>query len=358
MYDEPRRPEAGSFISSSLLPCCCDIVAAVKEAHQQQLPVTFVLVLNCTFLATAVVATNIMICRLIPGSNIYLVAFTAVLVLTLSQGILALDNIVDTVMGFADTFGEGLQATGLDSSLLSAVGPFTVFAPTNEAFQIDIPPELLGELLDSGEMTNILRNHIVVGLVTSDLLTDGSTLSTVGGLELNFEVLQDGTKTVNGIVISQENLAASNGVIHVIDRVLKEVVISPTSSPIATSSPTSSKSPPTFVLFPTKSPISDPECNDSSLDFVIPINGKIRSCDFVGEIPSKIPDRCRRASVRKHCPDTCGLCPDCHDSPMSFMLKNGKKKSCKWVKRKPLRVATRCKLKGVKDTCRVTCGAC
>lgn len=286
------------------------------------------------------------------------------LLLSFTQGILALDNIVDTVMVFADTFGESLQATGLDS-LLSGAGPFTVFAPTNNAFQIDIPSELLGELLDSGELANILRNHIVNGLVTSDLLTDGSSLSTLGGLELNVRVLQDGTKTVNDIAVSQLDIPAANGMIHVIGRVLKED-LSPTTSPMATpapsaittSSPTSDKNPPTFIIFPTKSPVSDPECNDSPLDFVIPISGKTKSCDFVGRVPSKIAKRCNRASIKRHCPDTCGLCPDCFDSRMAFMLKNGKKKTCNWVKRKASRVAIRCNLNGVKDTCRVTCGAC
>lgn len=282
---------------------------------------------------------------------------------------LALDNIVNTALASNDisTFGEFLQGTNLDG-ILSGVGPFTVFAPTNDAFQRDIPPEIVGDLLDSGELANILKYHVVLGQVPSGLITDGSTLPTLdNGGDLSFVVFQNATITVNDVVITTLDIAASNGVIHVIGSVLRQEVF-PTRSPVKTSSPsritpspTSSptrKASPTIILLPTKSPVTDPVCVDSPLDFVIPINGKERSCNFVGSVPSKVDIRCRRKSVKNHCSLTCGICPECRDSTMPFKLKDGRKRSCNWVKRNPLNVAARCNLEGVKDTCRVTCGTC
>jgi len=103
---------------------------------------------------------------------------------------------------------------------LQGEGPFTVFAPTNDAFaSIQSTVDTLLKPENKGELADVLTYHVVPGATMAADLTDGQMLTTVQGKKL--EVAVDGdTVTVGGATVSQPDVAASNGVVHVVDTVL------------------------------------------------------------------------------------------------------------------------------------------
>ena len=103
---------------------------------------------------------------------------------------------------------------------LQGEGPFTVFAPTNDAFaSIQSTVDTLLKPANKGDLANVLTYHVVPGATMAADLTDGQMLTTVQGEKL--EVAIDGdTVTVGGATVSQPDVAASNGVVHVVDTVL------------------------------------------------------------------------------------------------------------------------------------------
>jgi transforming growth factor-beta-induced protein len=131
-------------------------------------------------------------------------------------------DVAASTEGFS-TLVAAVQAAGLVETL-SGEGPFTVFAPTDDAFAAAL--ESLGitaeELLaDTETLTSILTYHVVAGEVpSSDVVTlDGQSVATVNGAEVAISV--DGeTVMVNDATVTAVDVEASNGVIHVIDTVL------------------------------------------------------------------------------------------------------------------------------------------
>lgn len=104
---------------------------------------------------------------------------------------------------------------------VSADGPFTVFAPTNDAFA-KIDPKTLESLLlpeNKGALTQILTYHVVPGRITGAQALEAGSLTTLQGEALNVRFV-DGTLRVNDSKIVSIDIPASNGVIHVIDGVL------------------------------------------------------------------------------------------------------------------------------------------
>lgn len=140
-----------------------------------------------------------------------LVAFTAMPALA--------DDIVDIAVG-AGTFNTlvaAVQAAGLVDTL-KGEGPFTVFAPTDEAFAA-LPEGTIDALLaDIPTLTAILTYHVVPGAVLSTDLTEGMMAETVNGQSVTI-TLADGVQ-VNGANVVTADIIASNGVIHVIDAVI------------------------------------------------------------------------------------------------------------------------------------------
>ena len=118
------------------------------------------------------------------------------------------------------TLVTALKAADLVKTLEGA-GPFTVFAPTNAAFEKVPKKELDALLADKKELTRVLLYHVVSGKVTAAeaLKMNGKTAKSVEGAELNFKVMGT-TLEVNNAKVSKADLMASNGVIHVIDTVL------------------------------------------------------------------------------------------------------------------------------------------
>lgn len=135
----------------------------------------------------------------------------------------ATGDIVDTATkaGSFTTLAKALDAAGLTETLKGA-GPFTVFAPTDEAFA-KLPAGALDELLkpeNKDKLKAILTYHVVSGKVmASDVAKmDGKMAKTVQGGELHISTT--GGVKVDNATVTQPDIAASNGVIHVIDTVL------------------------------------------------------------------------------------------------------------------------------------------
>ncbi|HEX6228964.1 MAG TPA: fasciclin domain-containing protein, partial [Solirubrobacterales bacterium] len=104
---------------------------------------------------------------------------------------------------------------------LEEPGPYTVFAPTNAAFEA-LGQRTLNTLLkpaNKEELAEILTYHVVPGELTASELSDGQMLKTVQGGSLMVKVA-DGNVTVNGATVAMPDVEASNGVVHVIDEVL------------------------------------------------------------------------------------------------------------------------------------------
>jgi uncharacterized surface protein with fasciclin (FAS1) repeats len=130
-------------------------------------------------------------------------------------------DIVDTAVaaGTFNTLAAALTAAGLVETL-KGEGPFTVFAPTDEAFA-KLPAGTVDTLLlpeNKDQLVAILTYHVVPGAVMSTDLTEGMMAATVQTGDVTITL--DGGPKVNGAAITTADIAASNGVIHVIDTVL------------------------------------------------------------------------------------------------------------------------------------------
>lgn len=130
-------------------------------------------------------------------------------------------DIVDTAIsaGSFNTLVAAVQAAGLVDTLKSE-GPFTVFAPTDDAFAA-IPKATLDALLadPSGDLTQILLYHVVPGKVMAADVSDGLEAATAQGGTVKFTVA-DGAVKINDATIVTTDIETSNGVIHVIDAVI------------------------------------------------------------------------------------------------------------------------------------------
>ncbi len=142
---------------------------------------------------------------------------------TKAVAVSATKDIVDTAVG-AGTFKtlvSAVQAGGLVETLKGA-GPFTVFAPTDAAFD-KVPKAVLDTVLaDKKRLVDILTYHVIAGKVTAaDVVKlDGKTAKTVNGAEIKINV-KDGKVILNdSVVVTTTDIMATNGVIHVIDAVL------------------------------------------------------------------------------------------------------------------------------------------
>ena len=127
-------------------------------------------------------------------------------------------DIVDTAVaaGSFKTLATALKAAGLVDTLKSK-GPFTVFAPTDEAFAKVPRAELEALLKDKAKLTAVLTYHVVAGKVLAKDIRAGK-VKTVQGSELT--VATTGGVTVDAAKVTAADVVADNGVIHVIDTVL------------------------------------------------------------------------------------------------------------------------------------------
>ncbi len=122
--------------------------------------------------------------------------------------------------GSFKTLAAALQAADLVETL-QGPGPFTVFAPTDAAFA-KLPAGTVESLLkpeNKAKLQAILTYHVVAGSVGSKDVVKLKTVKTVNGQSVSIEVA-DGAVSVDGAKVVQTDIAASNGVIHVIDSVI------------------------------------------------------------------------------------------------------------------------------------------
>lgn len=128
-------------------------------------------------------------------------------------------DIVDTAVdaGSFTTLVAAVEAAGLVDTL-KGDGPFTVFAPTDEAFAALPEGTVEGLLADPEALAAILTYHVVPGKVMSTDLSDGMAAATVNGAEVIIGT--EGGVTVNDASVVSADVVATNGVIHVIDTVI------------------------------------------------------------------------------------------------------------------------------------------
>ncbi len=174
-------------------------------------------------------------------------------------------NIVEEAEAASD-FGillQSLAASGLEETL-TGEGPYTVFAPTDDAFNVALDAlgmtaeEIMG---DTERLTDILLNHVVEGeMMEADIAEmDGEIIATLlDGGEIVISVTGDGVILNNSAAVVMTDVIASNGVIHVIDNVLLvEEELEPTEAP--TEEPTTE---------PTEAPTEEPEEASASASLV------------------------------------------------------------------------------------------
>jgi uncharacterized surface protein with fasciclin (FAS1) repeats len=122
--------------------------------------------------------------------------------------------------GNFNTLAAALKQAELEE-MFAHEGPFTVFAPTDEAFA-KLPAEKLDALLkpeNKAMLVAVLQNHVVKGEAKSCCASEKSSLAALNGKELQLKTV-DGKLLVNGATVVTANVAADNGVIHAIDTVL------------------------------------------------------------------------------------------------------------------------------------------
>lgn len=131
-------------------------------------------------------------------------------------------DIIETAVaaGSFNTLAAALEAGGLIETLKSA-GPFTVFAPTDEAFS-KLPAGTVEDLLkpeNKEKLVSILTYHVVPGKVMAQDVVNLPSAQTVNGADVSIKVIGSEVNVNNAKVI-QADIVSSNGVIHVIDQVL------------------------------------------------------------------------------------------------------------------------------------------
>jgi len=133
------------------------------------------------------------------------------------------NNIADyvTLNDDLSTLALALKAGELIDTL-SGYGPFTVFAPTNEAFA-KLPAATLAHLLDPAnlkELDAVLTYHVAAGSVYAKDITDGEKIKTVEGQDVTASIYMGNRVFINNALVTTADVATSNGVVHIIDTVL------------------------------------------------------------------------------------------------------------------------------------------
>ncbi len=132
-------------------------------------------------------------------------------------------DIIDTASaaGNFKTLSSALKEAGLVVTLKSG-GPYTVFAPTDAAFEKLPKADVDALLKDKAKLKNVLLFHVLPGTLPSSTvlrMSDGDKVKTVSGKEFTLG-LKNSQVTVNGALVSKTDITASNGVIHAIDSVI------------------------------------------------------------------------------------------------------------------------------------------
>jgi uncharacterized surface protein with fasciclin (FAS1) repeats len=156
----------------------------------------------------------------IAGAMLVVAVAVTAMVMPATANVGAAKDIVDTAVeaGSFKTLAAALQAAGLVETL-KGTGPFTVFAPTDEAFA-KLPAGTVEALLqDKAKLTRVLTYHVVAGNVMAKDVVKLKSAKTVEGSSVKITV-KDGKVMVDNANVVKTDIAATNGVIHVIDSVI------------------------------------------------------------------------------------------------------------------------------------------
>lgn len=148
------------------------------------------------------------------------ISFAMVMMVPSAEATQAKMDIVDTAVGAGNftTLVAAVQAAGLVETL-KGDGPFTVFAPTDDAFA-KLPEGTVEALLaDTETLTKILTYHVVPGAVMAADVVNLTSADTVAGLRLDIKVV-DGVVMINDAKVIVTDIECTNGVIHVVDTVI------------------------------------------------------------------------------------------------------------------------------------------
>lgn len=131
-------------------------------------------------------------------------------------------DIIDTAVaaGSFKTLAAAIGAAGLVETL-KGLGPFTVFAPTDEAFA-KLPKGTVESLLlpeNKAKLAGILKHHVVAGKVTAADVMKLSTATTVAGKSVAI-IVKDGKVMIDDATVVKADIGCTNGVIHVVDSVI------------------------------------------------------------------------------------------------------------------------------------------
>jgi uncharacterized surface protein with fasciclin (FAS1) repeats len=139
---------------------------------------------------------------------------------TVTTGTMDKKDIVDTAVaaGNFKTLAKALTEAGLIDTL-KGPGPFTVFAPTDEAFAKLPPGTVEGLLKDKDKLKAVLTYHVVSGKVMAADVSKLSTAKTVQGADVAVKA-SGGNVMINDAKVVKADIACKNGVIHVVDTVL------------------------------------------------------------------------------------------------------------------------------------------
>jgi len=121
--------------------------------------------------------------------------------------------------GIFNTLLAAVEAAGLTATL-KGDGPFTVFAPTDDAFAAIDADVLNGLLADPPALAAILTYHVVEGAFEAADVLASSSLSTVNGADATISLDGDGKPRIDDAIIIDTNIGARNGIVHIIDRVI------------------------------------------------------------------------------------------------------------------------------------------
>jgi len=158
------------------------------------------------------------------GNPIHMIriSFIALVMLVSITGMaFAQSTVVDVVVNSANhtTLEAAVIAAGLADDL-SGEGPFTLFAPTDDAFAA-LPEGTVAFLLEdpTGELANILLYHVVSGKALSSDLSNGQTIATLNGNKVEVKI-KDGKAYIDNAQVTVADIKADNGVVHVINAVM------------------------------------------------------------------------------------------------------------------------------------------
>jgi uncharacterized surface protein with fasciclin (FAS1) repeats len=156
-----------------------------------------------------------------PVKMIRISLIAMVMMLSITGMAFAQSTVVDVVVNSANhaTLEAAVKAAGLADDL-SGKGPFTLFAPTDDAFAA-LPEGTVASLLEdpTGELANILLYHVVSGKALSSDLSNGQTITTLNGDKVEV-MIKGGKAYIDNAQVTVADIKADNGVVHVINAVM------------------------------------------------------------------------------------------------------------------------------------------